>query len=160
MVDRIKKIMEKEGFSFALFADEIGVSRGTITHVLNGRNKPSLEVVQKILDAFPDISSKWLLTGKNPMYDHEKVILQHPPQQDLFGNETKVLPKLPQKEINTYKESNVSEYSPKSIDKEPVEVLQPTKLKEVINTISSNKKIDKIIIFYDDKTFMSFSPEE
>ncbi|GHT71671.1 transcriptional regulator [Bacteroidia bacterium] len=151
--------MEKEGLNSALFADKISVSRGTITHVLNGRNKPSLEVIQKILETFPNINSDWLLVGKNPMYGHEKVFL-HPQQESiLFDDEIKV-PNPPKNEINAYKEPNVSEYSPKSIDKEPVEVLQSVKLKEVTNVISGNRKIDKIIIFYDDKTFMSFSPEE
>lgn len=159
MVDRIRKIMEKEGLNSALFADKIGVSRGTITHVLSGRNKPSLEVVQKILDTFPNINSEWLLVGKNPMLGHEKAFL-HPQQESiLFKDEPKDL--NPQKnEINVHRELKVSEYSPKSIDKEPAEVLQSVKIKEVINPISNNRKIDKIIIFYDDKTFMSFSPEE
>jgi len=159
MVDRIRKIMEKEGLNSALFADKIGVSRGTITHVLSGRNKPSLEVVQKILDTFSTVNSDWLLIGKNPMYDHEKIFL-HPQQESiLFDDENQTL-NPPNNETNVYKESNVSEYSPKSIDKIPVEVSQPVKLKEVTDVISSNRKIDKIIIFYDDKTFMNFSPEE
>ena len=151
MVDRIRKIMEKEGLNSALFADKIGVSRGTITHVLNGRNKPSLEVVQKILDTFPTVHAKWLLIGKNPT----------PPQQEsiIFDDETKV-PNLPKNETNVHIESKVSEYPPNSIDKEPSEVPQPIKLQEIKDIISSNRKIDKIIIFYDDKTFMSFSPEE
>jgi transcriptional regulator with XRE-family HTH domain len=159
MVDRIRKIMEKEGLNFALFADKIDVSRGTITHVLSGRNKPSLDVIQKILETFPNINSDWLLIGKNPMYRHENVFLQPQQESILFDDETNV-PKPPKKEVNAYKEPKVSEYSPKSIDKEPVLSLQSAKIKEVTDVISSNRKIDKIIIFYDDKTFLSFSPEE
>ena len=159
MVGRIRKIMEKEGLTSALFADKIGVSRGTITHVLSGRNNPSLEVVQKILETFPAVSTDWLLTGKNPMYDHEKIFL-HPQQESIvFDDENQML--NPQKNnINANKESKVSEYPLKSVDKKPVEVTQPIKLKEITDVISTNRKIDKIIIFYDDKTFMSFSPEE
>jgi len=151
--------MEKEGFNSALFADKIGVSRGTITHVLSGRNKPSLEVVQKILETFPTVNAEWLLNGKNPMYDHEKIFL-HPQQESILFEEENPTLNPPKNETNAYKESKVPEYPPKSIDKEPVEVPQPVKIKEVTNVISSNRKIDKIIIFYDDKTFMSFSPEE
>jgi transcriptional regulator with XRE-family HTH domain len=151
MIDRIRKIMEKEGLNSALFADKIGVSRGTITHVLSGRNKPSLEVVQKILDTFPTINSDWLLVGKNPMYGHEKIFL-HPQQEPtLFDNDIKVSNPL---------KNDISEYPQKFIDKVPVEIPQSVKLKEVADLISSSRKIDKIIIFYDDKTFMSFSPEE
>ena len=160
MVDRIRKIMEKEGFNSALFADKIGVSRGTITHVLNGRNKPSLEVIQKILDAFPIVNAEWLLVGKNPMYNHEKAFM-HPQQESiLFDDDETKASNSPKNETNAYKEPKVSEYPQKSIDKTPVEVHQPVKLKEITDIISSNRKIDKIIIFYDDKTFMSFSPEE
>jgi transcriptional regulator with XRE-family HTH domain len=159
MVDRIRKIMEKESLNSALFADKIGVSRGTITHVLSGRNKPSLEVVQKILDTFPTVNSEWLLVGKSPMYGHEKVFLHSQQEPTLFDNEIKI-PNSQKNEINAYKEPRVSEYSQKSIDKEPVEICQSVKLKEVTDVITNSRKIDKIIIFYDDKTFMSFSPEE
>ena len=159
MIDRIRKIMEKEGLNSALFADKIGVSRGTITHVLSGRNKPSLEVVQKILDTFSSVNAEWLLVGKNPMYSHDKVFL-HPQQESIsFDDENQTL-NPPKNETNVYKESKVPEYPQKNIDKEPVEIPQPVKLKDITDVISSNRKIDKIIIFYDDKTFMSFSPEE
>jgi len=159
MIDRIKKIMEKEGLNSALFADKIGVSRGTITHVLSGRNKPSLEVVQKILDTFPAVNAEWLLVGKNPMYSHDKVFL-HPQQESISFDEENQTLKPQKNETNVYKESKVSEYPQKTIDKVHVEVPQHVKLKEITDIISSNRKIDKIIIFYDDKTFMSFSPEE
>lgn len=49
------------------FADTIGVSRPIVSHILSGRNKPSLEVVQKIVGAFPDLSLRWLLNGEGPM---------------------------------------------------------------------------------------------
>jgi hypothetical protein len=111
------------------------------------------------LETFPNINSEWLLIGKNPMYRHENVFLQPQQESILFDDETNV-PKPSKTEVNAYKEPKVSEYSPKSIDKEPVEVHQPIKIKEITNVISSNRKIDKIIIFYDDKTFLSFSPEE
>ena len=153
--------MEKEGLNSALFADKIGVSRGTITHILadKPRNKPSIKVIQKILEKFPDINTDWLLSGKNPMYGHEKIFLH--PQQESIAFEEANQPLNPSKnDTNVHEEPNVSKYSPKSIDKEPIEVPQSTKLKEITDVISSNRKIDKIIIFYDDKTFMSFSPEE
>ena len=159
MVDRIRKIMDKEGLNSASFADKIGVSRGTITHVLSGRNNPSLEVVQKILETFPAVSTDWLLTGKNPMYDHEKIFLRPKQEHIEFDNENQVL--NPQKnDTDAYKEPKVSEYPPKFIDKEPTEVPQPIKSKEITDIISSDRKIDKIIIFYDDKTFVNFLPEE
>ena len=153
--------MEKEGLNSALFADKIGVSRGTITHILadKPRNKPSLEVIQKILETFPAVSTDWLLTGKIPMYDHEKIFL-HPQQESIVFDDENQTQNHPKNDTDAHKESKVSEYPLKSMDKEPVEIPQPIKLKEITNVTSSNRKIDKIIIFYDDKTFVNFLPEE
>ncbi|MFN7013937.1 MAG: helix-turn-helix domain-containing protein, partial [Bacteroidia bacterium] len=64
MLDRIKEIMQQKGLSPMAFADAISVQRSSISHILNGRNKPSLELVQKIISAFPDIDIEWLLTGQ------------------------------------------------------------------------------------------------
>lgn len=49
------------------FADAIGIARPIVSHILSGRNKPSLEVVQRILAAMPDLSMPWLLNGTGPM---------------------------------------------------------------------------------------------
>ena len=67
MVDRIRLILQARGLSPTQFADVVGVARPVISHVLSGRNKPSLEVVQKILSAFPDLSMAWLLNGTGSM---------------------------------------------------------------------------------------------
>ncbi|MDR1631621.1 MAG: helix-turn-helix domain-containing protein [Dysgonamonadaceae bacterium] len=157
---RIRKIMEEKGLNSASFADKIKVSRGTITHVLNGRNETTLKVVLKVLEAFPDINSEWLLFGKDPMYHREKVFIQPVQEPTLpFDDVPKVLNPL-KTEMNAYKEPKVPEYPLKSEDKTVVEAVQPIQTKQINDVILSNRKIDKIIIFYDDKTFMSFSPEE
>ena len=64
MLDRIKYIMNLYDISAAQFAEAIGVPRSTISHILSGRNKPSLDFVMKILDAYPKVNPEWLLTGK------------------------------------------------------------------------------------------------
>ena len=63
MKDRIQKIIENYNLTSNSFAQEIEVNRSTISHILTGRNKPSIEVVQKILKRFNSISSNWLLLG-------------------------------------------------------------------------------------------------
>ncbi|MDR0732601.1 MAG: helix-turn-helix domain-containing protein [Dysgonamonadaceae bacterium] len=150
---RIRKIMEEKGLNSAAFADKIKVSRGTITHVLSGRNEITLKVVLKVLDAFPDINSEWMLFGKKPMYLREKVFMQ--PQQE---------PTLPfdnaPNEVNVHQETEVSEYSLKSEEETAADAMQTIKKKRINDINPSNRKIDKIIIFFDDKTFMNFSPEE
>ena len=57
MENRIQKIIDEQGVSLNAFAQEIGVNRSTISHILTGRNKPSVEVLQKILKRFPELSS-------------------------------------------------------------------------------------------------------
>ncbi|WP_019947254.1 helix-turn-helix domain-containing protein [Hymenobacter aerophilus] len=69
MLDRIQELLRVREISASQFADAIGVSRPVVSHILSGRNKPSLEVVQKIIAAFPDLSLNWLLNGTGPMLD-------------------------------------------------------------------------------------------
>ncbi|MFN4234792.1 MAG: helix-turn-helix domain-containing protein [Bacteroidia bacterium] len=73
MLERIKAIMFQKGLSPSGFADAIQVQRSSISHILNGRNKPSLELIQKIIAAFPDIDIEWLLTGKKSFIKEKEI---------------------------------------------------------------------------------------
>ena len=70
--DRIEKIMLKEEMNSAVFATEIGIQGSTLSHILNGRNNPSLDVLKKILNRFRTVSSDWLILGVGSMYRVEK----------------------------------------------------------------------------------------
>ena len=63
-VRRLEKILKYYGLSASAFADKIAVQRSTISHLLTGRNKPSLEFVLKIVKSFPEVNLYWLLNGK------------------------------------------------------------------------------------------------
>ena len=67
MVERIRTLLESRQLTPTQFADLIGVARPIVSHILSGRNKPSLEVVQRILAAMPDLAKPWLLNGSCPM---------------------------------------------------------------------------------------------
>lgn len=67
MVERIRLLLEVRQLTPTQFADAIGIARPIVSHILSGRNKPSLEVVQRILAAMPDLSMPWLLNGTGPM---------------------------------------------------------------------------------------------
>lgn len=67
MVERIRTLLESRQLTPTQFADLIGVARPTVSHILSGRNKPSLEVVQRILAAMPELAIPWLLNGSEPM---------------------------------------------------------------------------------------------
>lgn len=68
MLQRIRKIIEERKLTATSFADAIGVQRPAVSHVLSGRNRPSLDFVTKILSRYPDIDPDWLLFGKGSMY--------------------------------------------------------------------------------------------
>ena len=61
---RLQKIMTYLGLSASGFADKIGVQRSSISHILSGRNKPSLEFIMKVLSSIPEVDLYWLLNGK------------------------------------------------------------------------------------------------
>ena len=65
ITERVKKIMEDHSLSSSQMADKIGVQRSAISHILSGRNKPSLDFILKVLNEFSDVSSDWFLQGKN-----------------------------------------------------------------------------------------------
>ena len=85
--DRVKQVMDRENLTSGAFADSIGVSPATITHILNGRNKyPSTEVLLRLHNRYPDVSLQWLLLGEGdgidaPTFD----------QDDLFNEGEKAV---------------------------------------------------------------------
>ena len=71
MIERILEILKIKNLSPAQFADLIGVQRSSISHLISGRNKPSLEFIQRILKTFPEINTDWMLSGKGPVMNDE-----------------------------------------------------------------------------------------
>ena len=63
-VKRLERILKYYSLSASAFADRIGVQRSSISHILTGRNKPSLEFVLKVVKTFPEVNLYWLLNGK------------------------------------------------------------------------------------------------
>ena len=64
IVSRIEKIRNNHKLTAASFATKIGVQRSAMSHILSGRNKPSLDFLIKIYDAFDDINLEWLILGE------------------------------------------------------------------------------------------------
>ena len=62
--NRLKKILNYHQLTASLFADKIGVQRSSISHILSGRNKPSLDFILKVTNSFTDVDIYWLLNGK------------------------------------------------------------------------------------------------
>lgn len=156
--DRIRLIMEKEKIPPRVFAETINVQQSTLSHILNGRNKPSLEVVMKVHQAYTYVDLEWLLYGKGEMLALAAI-----------GNKTEE------------SLSAKSEFQPSLFDEKPVFATNvantPENRKEIgINTpINSPKeivkqeiryierparKITEIRIFFDDNTYEIFKGEK
>lgn len=87
-IARLQKILEEYDLTAAAFAEKIDVGRSSISHILSGRNKPSLEFIMKVNRVFPEIDLYWLLKGtsreQNPSVTPE-----------LFSNSPSLAPSGP-----------------------------------------------------------------
>ena len=63
-VERLKIIIDNEGLSASKFSKKIGVQRSSVSHILSGRNKPSLDFILKIKNSIENIDLEWLLSDK------------------------------------------------------------------------------------------------
>jgi transcriptional regulator with XRE-family HTH domain len=64
ITERMRQVMESKGLNAKGFAELLGIQRSGLSHIYSGRNKPGLDLIQKILEVFPEVSADWLLTGK------------------------------------------------------------------------------------------------
>ena len=72
MYKRLKNWMESEGLKPSILADNIGVNRATISHILSGRNKPSIDFLEKLLNIYSNINANWLISGIGYMQNETK----------------------------------------------------------------------------------------
>ncbi len=129
--ERLEKLMEQEQISQTQFADKIGIQRSTLSHIMKGRNAPSLDVLQKTLKVFHTVNADWLILGIGPMYRTNPIS-----QQTLFDIKPEVVVE------NIVPTEKVEDVLPKETKKELVEPLQ-----------IQAKTITKIVVFYSDNTF-------
>ncbi len=73
MKERLLEFLRNENKSSAQFAEEIGVQASGISHILSGRNNPSLDFILKMLEKYRFLSTDWLLFGKGSMYKEPKM---------------------------------------------------------------------------------------
>lgn len=141
MKDRILEFLKRENKSSVQFAEEIGVQPSGISHIISGRNRPSLDFVLKMLDKYNYISVEWLLFGRGQMYKEAKDPTLF---DDILRTETY---NKPDDEIENVKK--VAEFA--SYRTKPEEVAEYTHNE-------MNKPIKRIIWFYNDNSFEEFSP--
>tara|TARA_B110000003_G_scaffold53347_1_gene53113 strand:+ start:65306 stop:65677 length:372 start_codon:yes stop_codon:yes gene_type:complete len=76
--NRLKKLLDHYQLTASLFADKIGVQRSSISHILSGRNKPSLDFILKVTNTYSEVDMYWLLNGKGSF--PAKVDVRSPPK--------------------------------------------------------------------------------
>lgn len=109
--DRLKKVMDYHQLSASTFADRIGVQRSSISHILSGRNKPSLDFILKVTSEFNDVNIHWLLNGNGSF--PEKVVAEKistPSTPTLFDTKQPESGKKIQRIVVFYSDGTFDEY--------------------------------------------------
>ncbi|MEY3416055.1 MAG: hypothetical protein RL711_1493 [Bacteroidota bacterium] len=221
LTDRVKIVMEHEGLSPSTFADSIGVQRPSMSHILSGRNKPSIDIVQKLILTFPQYNPIWLINGTGDMLQLDlfaseddlreknsdkkavksrtapktkspykninfvKQVLENDLLEDTQSSTEVIIPKpiMPSIDNNTTAANTVKEepFVPYMATKknEPLPMNTPTITTEKTLPMeqpqattstpnpspipplfgSNDKKMERIVVFYTDKTFTVYHPE-
>lgn len=133
MVDRILELLKSKNMTPSQFADEIGIQRSGMSHLLSGRNKPSLEFIMKILKRYPEVTADWLLYGKAQVGAGQN-------SRELTSGE---------KEATLFDLMEIPEEKQKKM---PLQIQNPS-------ASDKERKVEKIVVFYDDKTFREYNPE-
>ena len=151
-INRLEKILDFYSLSASGFADKIGVQRSSLSHLLSGRNKPSLDFVLKIIEFFPEVDLYWILIGKGvfpKLEETENVYVRKniPIASSLFENNSSLDLFSPAQKIQTEIEIlNNSDSANEEISKMD------------IPKNNNNLKIERIVTFYNDGTFEAHIP--
>jgi len=156
---KIELLMREFNLNSAQFAEEVGIKNSTLSHILNDRNKTSLDVLKKILSKYPQINPEWLILDQGTAFRK----INNSQEPTLFDNLN----------ITTNKTDSYYDNSTKNADEKKInsvskaETAQPKnemqqKIDEsaILSSVVTNnsKIISKIIIYFTDKTFQEFSP--
>jgi transcriptional regulator with XRE-family HTH domain len=141
--DKIKLILSAKNLSPSIFADEIGVQRSSMSHILAGRNKPSLDIVQKIVKRFPDLGLNWIMDDQDLSFLAPEEIVK----ERVIASASKSGSNSDSKSVAETYQQQPSEQ--KAIPADPVTT---TLVKE------STKVVTKIVVFYSDGTFQELNP--
>jgi transcriptional regulator with XRE-family HTH domain len=144
-IKRLEIILDYYSYSASVFADKMGVQRSGLSHLLSGRNKPSLDFVMKIVENFPEVDLYWLLqgTGSFPKKEDSQYGISPTPSSPAPQPEETKTEDLFTEKKDPIQTSNL--FSPE---------IKPSAL-----SLSNEKNIERIVVFYANGTFKSYSPE-
>ena len=128
--ERLRRIMDYYQVSASSFADRIQVQRSSISHLLSGRNKPSLDFVMRVVKEFDEVELYWLLNGKGTFPSTDTPAVEATPP--------------------TVQESKPQESNPQELRRQ--------ELQSQAKSSSSEKSIERIVVFFKDGTFKAYLP--
>jgi transcriptional regulator with XRE-family HTH domain len=145
MKERIIQFLRDMNLTSTKFADEIGVQRSSISHILSGRNKPSFDFIEKMLVAYPEIDAQWLITGKGNMLSNQPSLFNqnNVPNQNILSSGESNIQKTPEIDSKISKSDEIFEHNSTS------------QLKKQ----DLSKKTERVVIFYSDGTFKEYKAE-
>lgn len=135
--DRLAHILRAKNLTASQFAELMEIQPSNVSHLMNGRNKPSLDFLMKLKEVFPEYSFDWIIMGKKPITINEPNPVVADNQQMKFEDDEKKIIEF----------DDVEEVKPK---------IEEENLEEKIKTATlsvGNQEIEKIIVVYSDKTF-------
>ena len=175
MINRINLILQAKNITAKQFAEEIGIQPSGMSHILSGRNNPSLEFVSKVIRRYPEIDANWLLMGKGQMYGELGIKNEELGMRNEESLSEPTLFSAPLSEPAPLPEPRKENYEPEIREAEDLPDLVSAQLeqeeeereegpepvvKEKPAPVSTDKRrLVKILFFYDDHTFGEYRPE-
>lgn len=162
--ERLLKLIADNNMSAKQFAAEVGIQAGTISNIVNGRNNPSLDVMQRVLNRFRTLSSDWLILGVGNMYrteggkeNRDTPIAQNTDKQqeipgfgDTIAEQQQVVPTMEPQPLSRPMSSSTSAMA-MSREMQPPASTKKQQTAQVEQPAA--KQIERIIVFYSDGTF-------
>lgn len=140
--------MNKKGFSATQFAEKIGISASSLSHILNGRNNPSLDVVMRIHKAFETINTDWLIYGTGPMES-----------TPIAGKDRDLFSMANAENLNSSSnEAEAMKNRKETMVKQPENTTKEFVRQEIRYVEKPLKQITEIRIFFDNGTYETFKP--
>jgi len=146
-IKRLEIILDYYSLNASAFADKIGVQRSSLSHLLSGRNKPSLDFILKILEVFPDVDLYWILNGKGSFPKNSEAVPKQ--EKEMSPNSDGAISEPVIQEHLFSKENNINKEDQKNLKKEEVP--------NIVNG-SVSEEVEKIVFFYKNGTFKEFKP--
>lgn len=162
--ERIEYLIELYGLTPSQFADRAGIPRASVSHILGGRNKPSLEILQKVAAVFPNVDIAWLMlgVGETPTLNKENVAIssaQTVQEGSLFSVVEEPAQVQQSAAVQKPRIEEPSRIQKNIVSKQPVERVQ-RKSQRIVEGVPVLKKIKEIRVFYSDGTFEILYPEK